>query len=182
MSLIDTTGGGLVSIGVAGALSFMGGGSSTFRSIGGIVAQATIMERHYDQLTITDHPTEMGSKITDHAYKMPVEVDISIGWGGGSLTPLDTIYKQILDLQASAVPIEIVTGKRQYKNMLITMVSVVTDHDSENALRVDLQCREIIMVQTQVKPMSQPENQANPSATAYPLNGGTVHMTETVLP
>lgn len=182
MSIIDTSGGGLVSLGVAGALSFLGGGSSTFRSIGGIVAQATIMERHYDQLTITDHPTEMGSKITDHAYKMPVEVDISIGWGGGSLTPLDTIYKQILDLQSSAVPIVIVTGKRQYKNMLITSLSVVTDQDTENALKVDMQCREIIIVQTQIQSLPPASNQANPSATAYPLNGGTVQMTETVLP
>ncbi|MBC7074658.1 MAG: hypothetical protein H5T98_01020 [Syntrophomonadaceae bacterium] len=160
----------------------LGNTSKTFRSIGGIVAQATLAERHYDMLTITSHPTELGSKISDHAYKEPVEVDLSIGWGGGTFTPLDTIYQHLLDLQASAVPIDIVTGKRQYKNMLITSLSVVTDQDTENALKVDMQCREIIIVQTQIQSLPPASNQANPSATAYPLNGGTVQMTETVLP
>lgn len=182
MSIIDTSAGGLISLGVSGALALAGIGSTTFRSIGGIVAQATLAERHYDTVTITSHPTELGSKISDHAYKEPVEVDISIGWGGGTLMPLDTIYQKLLDLQASTVPIDIVTGKRQYKNMLITSLSVVTDHDTENALRVDMQCREIIIVQTQTQSLPSASSQANPSATAYPLNGGTVHMTETVLP
>lgn len=55
-----------------------------------IVAQATIEERHSDQLEITEHPVEQGASIADHAFKRPAEVVLQLGWsnspsGNGSL-------------------------------------------------------------------------------------------------
>jgi hypothetical protein len=47
---------------------------------GVIVAQITESERHVDELRITDHPVESGAPITDHAFKMPVEVTIRCSW------------------------------------------------------------------------------------------------------
>lgn len=45
-----------------------------------IVAQATIEERHLDRLELTEHPIEQGAAITDHAYILPAEVVLRLGW------------------------------------------------------------------------------------------------------
>ena len=151
--------------------------SQVVRSIGGIKAACTISEVHRDQLQITDHPTELGAQVSDHAFKLPVEVDITIGWGAGQTAPLAQIYQQLLTLQASAQPFAIVTGKRQYKNMLITSLGVSTDGDTENVLLVQVSCREVILVATQVMAMAPNSVQANPANTGAPQNSGTVQLT-----
>ena len=45
-----------------------------------IVAQATIEERHKDELEVTEHPVEQGAAIADHAFKRPAEVILHLGW------------------------------------------------------------------------------------------------------
>ena len=148
------------------------------RSIGGIVADCTIEEDHTDELVLTDHPVELGAQITDHAFMRPVSVNIMIGWSAsGRFQPLSQIYQQLLALQSSAVPFSIVTGKRQYQNMLITSIGVRTDADTENILAVQVACREIIIVETQVTSMAPAANQSNPQNTAAPQNSGTVQLT-----
>ncbi|WP_368855305.1 phage baseplate protein, partial [Escherichia coli] len=47
------------------------------------------------------------------------------------LSPKET-YQQILDLQSSRIPFDVVTGKRLYSNMLIRAIEVTTDRTSEN--------------------------------------------------
>lgn len=180
MSIIDTNPGGIASLGLAVGANFAAnllGAGSVVRSIGGIVAACTLEEDHEDELELTDHPVELGASITDHAFKKPVRVRIIIGWGAGQLQPLSQIYAQLLALQASAKPFSIVTGKRKYRNMLITALGTQTDADTENVLRVVLQCREVIIVQTQVTNMPPAANQSNPQATAAPQNSGTVQTT-----
>ena len=55
------------------------------RNIGGILPNVTISEQHTDTLTITDHPVELGAQISDHAYKMPSELVMQVGWSDSSL-------------------------------------------------------------------------------------------------
>lgn len=50
------------------------------RSIGLFIPAAVFEENHVDQLEITEHPVEYGSKISDHAYRMPSEVTIHFAW------------------------------------------------------------------------------------------------------
>lgn len=69
-----------VGIIVAGTVSFLGNNDRPPRSIGGIVAQVTLEERHQDDLEITEHPVERGAAITDHAFKHPAEVIIKCAW------------------------------------------------------------------------------------------------------
>lgn len=184
MSLFDTTTGGLASFGLAGAaaaFNYLHGGY-TLRSIGGIVAPCTLQERHSDHLEITRHPVETGAAITDHAFMQPVSLDITVGWGaGGWITGgynLRQIYWQLLHLQKSARPFEIVTGKRTYKNMLIEEIGTTTGLDTENSLIVYLSCREVIIVETQVTSMAKAENQANPQNTSGVESAGTVQTSE----
>jgi hypothetical protein len=50
------------------------------RKIGPFVAQVTITESHSDELEITQHPVEQGAAISDHAFKRPAELTLTVGW------------------------------------------------------------------------------------------------------
>lgn len=39
-----------------------------------------IEENHRDEIVITDHPVESGSRVSDHFYKLPAEVTIRCAW------------------------------------------------------------------------------------------------------
>ena len=70
----------------------------------------------------------------------------SIGLSAG-LSPKET-YQELLDLQSSRVPFDVVTGKRLYTNMLIRALEVTTDRTSENVLSAVLTLREVIVTST----------------------------------
>ena len=50
------------------------------RKLGPLVADAVLEEFHEDELTLTDHPIQYGSVITDHAFKLPSRVTLTYGW------------------------------------------------------------------------------------------------------
>ncbi len=52
-------------------------------------------------------------------------------------------------LQKSRRPINVSTGKRRYKNMLVRSIAVVTDSHSENILMATVSLQEVIIVSTQ---------------------------------
>ena len=133
------------------------------RKIGLIVPSVVISEKHSDTLEITEHPVEGGAAISDHAYRRPSEVVMQVGFaGGGSLLDLlDTtsfglsaglspreVYQNLLDLQNSRVPFDVVTGKRIYSNMLIRAIEVTTERSTENVLSAVLTLREVIITST----------------------------------
>jgi len=138
--------------------------SQQSRKIGLIIPDVVISEKHSDVLEITEHPTELGSPIADHAYKRPSELTMDVGFAGGGslldlldtssvglslgLSPKET-YQRLLDLQASRVPFDVVTGKRIYSNMLIRVLDVTTDRTSENVLMASLTLKEVPISQTQ---------------------------------
>jgi hypothetical protein len=140
----------------------------------GLPIPCTLEEQHLDRLVITAHPTEQGTAITDHSYKLPRQVTIRCGWSdspsfldsglmqipadiigglsataaafGGSGGSTINVYSQLLAVQNSRKPISIITGKQTYQNMLIESLAVITDRRSEHALMVTAVCREIILV------------------------------------
>ncbi len=59
------------------------------------------------------------------------------------------IYQQILSLQASRQPFDVITGKRKYQNMLIRAIEVTTDKHTETVLMAILTLRELNITQTQ---------------------------------
>ncbi|WP_047236642.1 phage baseplate protein [Chromobacterium subtsugae] len=156
------------------------------RQFAGIIPDVTIEEQHTDSLTITDQPVEMGAAISDHAYKNPAEVTVKVGWSqqmallnstfsGGlfsGVTSLQQMYNQLLQLQASRVPFDLSTGKRQYQNMLIKQLNVTTDVETENVLMVTIVFREIIIVSTQTTTLAA-SDQAQPQQTAPIQEAGT---------
>ncbi|MBZ6756527.1 MULTISPECIES: phage baseplate protein [Klebsiella] len=152
------------------------------RKIGLIVPSVVISEKHSDTLEITEHPVEVGAAISDHAYRRPSEVVMQVGFaGGGSLLDLlDTtsfglsaglspreVYQNLLNLQNSRVPFDVVTGKRLYSNMLIRAMEVTTERSTENVLSAVLTLREVIITSTttsQVAAKADMKEGANTSA------------------
>lgn len=145
-------------------------------------AYITLDERHHDELVITDHPVEQGASISDHAYKKPAEVTMTLAFSNSSLRSIATfqfgnysqfVYKNLLTLQASRTPFDLSTGKRRYKNMLIQSLDTTTDAKTENSLIVTLHCREVIIVQTTTTQLQPAANMASPQKTAATSNTGT---------
>ncbi|WP_025122472.1 MULTISPECIES: phage baseplate protein [unclassified Serratia (in: enterobacteria)] len=176
------------------------------RRIGTIVPSVAISEKHNDTLEITEHPVEViaGAAINDNAYKRAAEVTMELGFasGGSLLDDIDTtaifnadtglslgtgpaeVYQQLLDLQADRLPMDVTTGKRQYKNMLIRAIDVTTDRTSENVLMCVLTLKEVIISRTQSVSVADKANMADGVSTSAEQNSGTkspVPVNESVL-
>lgn len=158
------------------------------RKIGLLVPSVVVSEKHVDALEITEHPVEIGAAVNDHAYKRASEVTMECGFaGGGSILDLvdlsgiglgigqspREIYQQLLDMQSSRVPIDVVTGKRTYSNMLIRAIETTTDRTSENVLSCVLTLREVIMSQTQTVSVADKADMAEGVTTAPVQESGT---------
>ncbi|MFJ6322257.1 MULTISPECIES: phage baseplate protein [unclassified Rhizobium] len=154
--------------------------SSPVRVIGTIIPDVVVEEHHRDQLVITDHPVERGAAISDHAFKLPVEVEIRCGFSNSSAGIegyVQAVYQEFLYLQASRVPFDVFTGKRQYSNMLIRSLEVTTDERSEHALYVVAALREAIIVDTATTSAPAQSVQASPQKTASVVNTGAKQIT-----
>ena len=171
------------------------------RKIGAFTATVTLEEMHEDSIEITDHPVEQGAIIADHAYKLPAKVTIRCAWSnspaesgliggaigaikgtvaglssifsGNSPKQVRDVYEKMLKLQASAIPFDILTGKRKYTDMLIKTLSVITDKSSENLLMVTAVCQQVIIVKTALASVAAaPAKQADKKKTASPIKTG----------
>lgn len=153
--------------------------SAPFRAIGTIIPDVVVEESHRDQLVITDHPVERGAAISDHAFKLPVEVEIRCGFSNSSAGDegySQAVYQEFLDLQASRQPFDVFTGKRQYSNMLIRSLEVTTDERSEHALYVAVGLREVLIVDTATTSAPAQSVQASPQKTAGVVNTGAKQL------
>jgi hypothetical protein len=137
------------------------------RKIGDITVNVVINENTTDTLTVTKQPVQQGASITDHAYKEPTGFSTSIYFSSNLDKSLSQIYQQLLALQSSRVPFDIVTPKRIYNNMLMTTLSQTTDKNTENTLAISAAFQEIIIVSvsTTTVPRSRQKNPASTGAT-----------------
>ncbi|WP_083704436.1 phage baseplate protein [Serratia oryzae] len=161
------------------------------RRIGIIVPNIVISEKHNDSTVITEHPVGVGAAINDHAYNRPADLVMELGFAGaGSLVDFfDTsqyeiagyelsigtspreIYQQLLKLQNTFEHFTVITGKREYENMLIRSLDVTTDAATENVLMITITMQQINITNTQtitatpVEDMAQGQNTAGISNT-----------------
>lgn len=154
------------------------------RSIGTLIPDVVVGEAHRDELIITQHPVEGGGIISDHAFLRPVEVEMQIGYSdstGRYVGYSRDAYERMRALQKSRRPINVSTGKRRYKNMLVRSIAVVTDSHSENILMATVSLQEVIIVSTQTtstgsdttKPADSKSDQASPSTTGSTTDKGS---------
>lgn len=141
------------------------------RKIGPITVNVVVSESSSDVLTITKQPVQQGASITDHAYKEPTGFSTQILFRDNLTTSLSKIYQRLLDLQESRVPFDVITPKRIYHNMLMSILGQTTDKATENCLAITATFQEVIIVSvvtTQV-PRSR---QKNPGTTGATQNAG----------
>lgn len=143
------------------------------RKIGNISATITLEEIASDDLEITQHPVQQGAAITDHAYVKPATVSIRIMFNDAE-KPLAEIYRDLIDLQASREPFDVVTGKRIYKNMLFRSLGQTTDAQTENILSIRAELQEVFIVEVQTTTISiaPRRQQANPAKTGATESAG----------
>ena len=136
----------------------------------------TVEENHHDEVVATDNPVEQGAVISDHAYAIPAQLHMRLGWSAagssdavslfGVTLPtlaglfgldstdgaefINSVYMQMLRVMASRELLTIYTGKRSYANMLLISVDEITNQETENSLILDLAFRQIIITQTYV--------------------------------
>ncbi|MCV5525865.1 hypothetical protein OFN18_27715, partial [Escherichia coli] len=102
------------------------------RSIGIIIPDVVITEKHTDALEITEHPVEQPTNagasgegagyISEHAFRRPSEVVMETGFsGGGSLLDFASnltatsllglspkeLYQELLNLQRDRIPFDV---------------------------------------------------------------------------
>lgn len=158
------------------------------RKIGLIIPDVVVSEKHSDTLEITEHPVEVGAAVADHAYKRPPEVIMEVGFSGGGslldfadtssiglslgLSPQET-YQELLDLQSSRIPFDVVTGKRLYSNMLIHALEVTTEKATENVLSAVLTLRGVLITQTQQIAVANKSDMKDGASTSAVANSGT---------
>jgi len=141
------------------------------RKFADITVNVVITENANDTLTVTKQPVQQGASITDHAYKEPTTFSTSILFRDNLTTSLSKIYENMLELQTSRVPFDIITPKRIYRNMLMTVLSQTTDKNTENCLAINVTFQEVILVKvstTQVPRIKQ----RNPGGTGKTEKAG----------
>jgi hypothetical protein len=141
------------------------------RLIGEIAVNVVLNESTSDVLTITKQPVQQGASITDHAYKEPTVFTTSILFKYNLTKSLSKIYQELIDLQNSRTPFDIITPKRIYRNMLIATLSQTTDLRTENCLAINLACQEIIIVKVSTTQVPR-SKQKNPGTTGKTENAG----------
>ncbi len=141
------------------------------RKIGDITVNVVIKEDTNDTLTITKQPIQEGASITDHAYKEPTTFTTQVLFRDNLTMSLSKIYEQLLDLQASRIPFDIITPKRIYRNMLMSALGQTTDKNTENCLSINAAFQEVIIVKVSTTQVPR-QQQKNPAATGKTENAG----------
>lgn len=141
------------------------------RKIGDITVNVVLSENTNDTLTITKQPVQQGASITDHAYKEPTIFTSQILFRDNLTLSLSKLYQNLLDLQMSRVPFDIITPKRIYRNMLIATLAQTTDKTTENCLAINASFQEVIIVKVSTTQVPRVK-QKNAAATGKTENAG----------
>lgn len=142
------------------------------RAIGTFNATVTIEEVATDDLEITQHPVQQGASITDHAYLKPASVSIKFLFDAHA-QPLADTYRQLREFQASREPFDVITGKRQYKNMLCKSLSQTNDRQNENVLSITAQLQEVLITAVTVGSVVARSKHKMPGKTGATENAGS---------
>ena len=140
-------------------------------NIGGWFFDAILQATHTSQLTITQHPVQSGSSISDYAYMQPRTLSLNIGmtdvaksfipgqFSGGSSRSVQA-YQVLLQLQQMRIPVQVYTRLGLYQNMLVETMTVQDDNTTTHGLRCTVDLSELLVATVEVVKIS-----ANPAVT-----------------
>lgn len=143
----------------------------TQRQIADIKVNVILNEATTDKLTITKQPVQQGANISDHAFKEPTIFSMNMLFEHNLSLSLNETYQQLLDLQVSRLPFDIITPKRIYKSMLIGTLNQTTDAKTENCLAITASFEQIIIVQVSAVSVAR-NKQKTPAKTGKTIDAG----------
>ena len=102
------------------------------------------------------------------------------GYSNGASSYLKGVYNNMLALQASLIPMSVVTGKRTYTNMMIERIECDTDADTENVVILTIHFKEVIIVTTSATNVISPQvgtiSNDKITVNTAPVNAGTKQL------
>lgn len=127
--------------------------------IANIEVDVCVSESHETDCDITENPVESGAYISDHVQLKPARLTIE---GLVSDTPISLfglsqigndnrarkVYDQLLEIQYTAEPIDIITGLTQYSNMVLKTLTVPRNSETGKTLRFNAVFQEIIIIES----------------------------------
>lgn len=129
-------------------------------TIGSIVVDATVRERHEYSAAVTDHPIEEGGFITDHIYENPrivtVEGEITdspvmfFSVLGGLSNRRVEAYDQLVKLYQQKDIVTLVTGLKIYTDMVIQNLVFPREQNTGKRLQFTAEFKEVRKVSSQV--------------------------------
>ena len=124
---------------------------------------ASLKEEHHEKVTTTSYPVEYGVSISDHAYREPTTLNLSVLVSNTPISPAAIAelkqsptttrhiekYDALRRIMFDRELVSVLTGFRWYENMMIVNVSVPRDAGiSRNSSIIDISLKEIITVST----------------------------------
>lgn len=143
---------------------------AVIRSIGDIIPDVVVEETHSDEMEVTQHPVQQGASISDHAYKKPATLKMSLMFGKNDIS---TTYQKLLKMQNEAQLVDVITGKRAYKNMILKSLSVTTNKETNTILSVSAELVEVIIVSVTVTNVPARAKQKNAGKTGATKKAGS---------
>jgi hypothetical protein len=141
-------------------------------NIGGWFFDAFLTVSPTSTLTITEHPIQAGSTVSDYAFLQPRTLDMSIGmsdtatsflggqFSGGSSRSVQA-YQVLSDLQQQRIPVQVYTRLGLYQNMLVQNLTAQDDYTTVHGLRASVTLQELLVATVTVVKIS-----ANPAVTS----------------
>ena len=132
---------------------------------------AVFREDHSLRLVSTNHPVQNGAAISDHAYLIPAQVTMEIGFSdsmdsyvtnqyAGYATKSVGAYAVFTNLQQLRVPITLTTRLAVYENMVLEEIRVHQDQTSFHGLRATLLFKQIFLGNVDKNTLSARTNQS----------------------
>jgi len=127
-----------------------------------IEVDVAISESHETECDVTENPVEAGANITDHVQVKPARLVVE---GLVSDTPIKFLsgirdlfddnrsrktYNELLELQKAREPIDVITGLKQYKSMILKTLVIPRNVDTGRALRFNATFQEVIIVESSI--------------------------------
>lgn len=130
--------------------------------IGNIEMDASLNEDHRFDTIVTRNPVEDGSFYSDHIVLLPVVLELQCRVSDASLsyfTPAvsgkdghsSQAYSELVHLQNSKEPCQVMTGIRVYENMVIENLSVPRSSRDGRSLRFNMILSELPIIGDNVK-------------------------------
>lgn len=171
----------------------------TRAEIGGIAIDASVNEDHTSELDITENAVEVGAKITDHAQIKPKVLTMQgvisdsplfgvpfianilalvndISAFSGVSRSID-MYNQLVNLQENRSPFTVITGLKQYTNMLLQNLVVNRTASTGKAIHFTATLKQIRIAQSIV--VNLPPTKAAASKIAQPTQDQGQNGTDT---